>query len=248
MDINKIYGDTKKTEKLLKSLEDSHKRIYGLFADSLAELSEQILKPNSFKKELINIDTKTNYKNYFTDNTGHNYRYFYYLNTEYDDLDDDDPDIFEDCLCKYNIFYIAIKDMLKYNRVYGRFGNSVAEAKEQEQSLRLEDCIEDKSDKMFIASNGEKYKFFYPIKKEKKIYIFDKSKVHTLLDTDLLIDNKSQGFLANSILMLREYVETNNKEHFGNIRISKIKFDELPYFLDNAGFMYFYPIDEGENE
>lgn len=50
--------------------------------------------------------------------------------------------------------------MLKYNRVYGRFGNSVAEAKEQEQSLRLEDCIEDKSDKMFIASNGEKYKFF----------------------------------------------------------------------------------------
>ena len=78
--------------------------------------------------------------------------------------------------------------------------------------------------------------------------IFDKSKVHTLLDTDLLIDNKSQGFLANSILMLREYVETNNKEHFGNIRISKIKFDEFPYFLDNAGFMYFYPIDEGENE
>ena len=125
--------------------------------------------------------------------------------------------------------------------------------KENQKNIRvcMEDLrfpIEDKSDKMFIASNGEKYKFFYPIKKEKKIYIFDKSKVHTLLDTDLLIDNKSQGFLANSILMLREYVETNNKEHFGNIRISKIKFDELPYFLDNAGFMYFYPIGEGQNE
>ena len=245
MDINSLYGDRKSSEKLFKLLE--HNKVYGLFSNSLAELSEQLLKPNSFKKELTNIDVIINY---FIDNIGSSYRYFYYLDCA-SCFDDDFPDLFDECWCQYNINPVAVREnILKDYRMYGFFSNSLPEMKMLKEGnflpWRLENCIEDKDGKTFITDDGEKFKFFFPTRKEKIIYKFDKTRVYTAIDADSITDNKFQGFFANNLKSLRDYVETNNRNYFGKVRVSKAKLDENPYCLDEDSFRYFYSMDRNE--
>lgn len=248
MDINNLYGDRKNSEKLLKLL--SYDKVYGLFSNSLAELSEQLLNPFFFKKELISVNFTTNY---FIDSIGNNYRYFYYLDCV-SCFDDDFPDLFDECWCLYNINPAAVKEnILKDYRIYGFFSNSLPEMKMLKEgnflSFRLENCIEDKDGKIFITDDEEKFKFFFPTRKEKIIYKFEKIKVCTAIDADSVADNKFQGFFANRLSLLRDYVETNNRSYFGKVRVSKAKFRENPYYLDEVseeGFVYFYPLDDNE--
>ena len=245
MDVNNLYGDRKSSEKLFKLLE--YNEVYGLFSNSLAELSEQLLNPDFFRKELTNIDVTVNY---FIDSIGNNYRYFYYLNCV-NCFDDDYPDLFDECWCQYNVDPTAVREsILKDYRMFGFFSNSLSEMKELKEgnflSQRLEDCIEDEDGKNFAMGSEEKFKFFFPTRKEKIIYKFEKIKVCTAIDADSIADNKFQGFFANNLSLLRNYVETNDRNYFGKVRTSKVKFNEKPYYLDENNFRYFYPMDENE--
>lgn len=248
MDINNLYGDKKGSEELLKLLEFN--KVYGLFSNSLAELSEQLLNPIFLKKELIKIVFTTNR---FVDSIGNSYRYFYYLDCA-DCFDDDYPDISDECWYQYNVNPTAVREnILKDYRIYGFFSNSLSEIKILKEgnfvSFRLENCIEDKDGKIFVINNEEKFKFFFPIRKEKIIYKFEKTRVCTAIDADSVVDDKFQGFFANSLNLLRNYVETNNRNYFGKVKTSKVKFNDNPYYSEDIsaeGFRYFYPLDDNE--
>lgn len=79
---------------------------------------------------------------------------------------------------------------------------------------------------------------------------FNRSNVKTILDVDS-VDVGQKGYFANSLLDLKDFVENDNQDHYGQIlQIEEGSISDCCFYSDLARrmgkdwYMYFYPVNE----